>query len=154
RQTGRGRLNRDEGPVGAVCGREDGPSAAAGAERVTVAGFLEHRSVSDAPPQATTPVQGAYMTPCQVADLLQVAPATVYRWAAADPRVPPLRIGGIVRFRRGRLERWLREREQGISGRRRSPKQVLRALQVPAGMADRASAGTACGHPCDQEPPG
>jgi excisionase family DNA binding protein len=92
------------------------------------------------------------MTPGQVADLLQVSVPTVYRWAAADPTMPTLRIGGIVRFPRERLERWLREREQGLSGRRRSPKQVLGALQVSAAAAGPIRAGATCTHPCDQKP--
>src|SRR6266404_4833318 len=58
-----------------------------------------------------------YLTATQVADLLQVHPATVYRLASADATMPALRIGGAVRFPRERLLRWLRDREQGRSNR-------------------------------------
>jgi excisionase family DNA binding protein len=60
-----------------------------------------------------------YLTSDQVAVLLQVSVKSIYRWAAGDPTMPALRIGGTVRFNRDRLERWLRDREQG---RPRSPK--------------------------------
>lgn len=55
----------------------------------------------------------AYLTAAQVGRLLQVSEKSVYRWVKADPTLPALRIGGTVRFPRERLERWLREREQG-----------------------------------------
>jgi len=54
-----------------------------------------------------------YLTPKNVAQILQVSVKSIYRWLAADPTMPALRIGGTVRFPRERLERWLREREQG-----------------------------------------
>ncbi len=59
------------------------------------------------------PVSGKYLTAVEVSLWLQVSEKTVYRWAAADPSMPALRIGGTVRFPRERLERWLRDREQG-----------------------------------------
>ena len=52
----------------------------------------------------------AYLTAAQVADMLQVSPKTVYRLAKADPSLPTLEIGGVVRFPRDRLMRWLRAR--------------------------------------------
>jgi excisionase family DNA binding protein len=60
----------------------------------------------------------AYLSPAQVAQLLQVSEKSVYRWAKADPSMPMLKIGGTVRFHRERLERWLRSREQGTPMRR------------------------------------
>ena len=54
-----------------------------------------------------------YLTAAQVAEWLQVSEKTVFRWAAADPTMPALRIGGTVRFPEERLQRWLRDREQG-----------------------------------------
>ncbi len=60
------------------------------------------------------PIQGSsYLTPEQVGDLLQVSVKSIYRWAKADPTMPMLRLGGTVRFPQARLERWLRDREQG-----------------------------------------
>lgn len=55
----------------------------------------------------------AYFTPDEVAELLRVSEKTVSRWAAKDPTLPVLRIGGTVRFPRERLLRWLHAREQG-----------------------------------------
>lgn len=63
------------------------------------------------------PTQAVYLTAAQVADLLQVSPKTVYRLAKADPSLPTLEIGGVVRFPRERLLRWLRAREQGSPAR-------------------------------------
>ncbi|MDO8475056.1 MAG: helix-turn-helix domain-containing protein [Candidatus Rokubacteria bacterium] len=70
-----------------------------------------------------TPFLGAsqptYLRADQVAELLQVSEKSVYRWMKADPTMPALKIGGTVRFPRERLERWLREREQGTPRLRR-----------------------------------
>ena len=77
-----------------------------------------------------------YLTAADVADLLQVSEKSIYRWAAADPTLPTLRIGGTVRFPAERLLRWLRDREQGRgaarlrtespmpSGRKAAPEQA------------------------------
>ena len=54
-----------------------------------------------------------YLTADQVGELLQLSSKTVYRLVKTDPTMPMLKIGGAVRFPRERLERWLREREQG-----------------------------------------
>jgi excisionase family DNA binding protein len=34
-----------------------------------------------------------YLTPAEVATMLQVHPATVYRWAASDASMPATRVG-------------------------------------------------------------
>jgi excisionase family DNA binding protein len=54
-----------------------------------------------------------YLTPCQLAGIVQTSDATVYRWTV-DPTMPVLRVGGVVRFPRDRVLAWLRSREQGI----------------------------------------
>lgn len=72
--------------------------------------------MTDEQPSATPP----YLTPDEVAAMLQVSPKTVYRWATRDATMPTLRIGGVVRFPRAKLLRWLASREQGITGRRRN----------------------------------
>ena len=55
-----------------------------------------------------------YLTPQQLASLLQVSVRTIYRLADADPTMPVLRLtGGTMRFPAQRLEHWLRQREQG-----------------------------------------
>ena len=64
-------------------------------------------------------VEADYLTPGQVADMLQVSEKTVYRWAKGDPTFPMLKLGGTVRFPRERLFRWLRDREQGRPPMRR-----------------------------------
>ncbi len=62
----------------------------------------------------TAPIEpGRYLTAHQVAVLLQVSEKSVYRWAQADPTMPVLRLGGVVRFPKERLLHWLRDREQG-----------------------------------------
>ena len=73
---------------------------------------------------ATSLEAPSYLTAAQVADMLQVHEATVYRWAATDATMPVLKLGGTVRFPRERLLKWLRDREQG---RPRIRRQVLSA---------------------------
>ena len=67
-----------------------------------------------------TQLETDYLTATQVARWLQVSEKSVYRWAVHDPSMPALRIGGVVRFPRERLERWVRSREQGARGVRRA----------------------------------
>ncbi|HZN51750.1 MAG TPA: helix-turn-helix domain-containing protein [Methylomirabilota bacterium] len=63
----------------------------------------------DAPASAPT-----YSTPEQVAAMLQISIRSLYRVVANDPTMPVLKLnGGALRFPRERLERWLRDREQG-----------------------------------------
>ena len=63
--------------------------------------------------------EAEYLTPEQVAAMLQVSPKSIYRWAKIDPTLLMLKLGGTVRFPRERLLRWLRDREQGRSRIRR-----------------------------------
>jgi excisionase family DNA binding protein len=51
--------------------------------------------------------QPVYLTPAQVAELLQVNQRTVLRWVAEDASLPAIRIGRVIRFERGALDRWL-----------------------------------------------
>lgn len=46
------------------------------------------------------------MTADEVAQLLTVAPATVYEWARTGT-LPALRRGRVVRFRRWEIEAWI-----------------------------------------------
>ena len=46
------------------------------------------------------------MTAAEVAELLTVAPTTVYEWARAGT-LPALRRGRVVRFRRWEVEAWI-----------------------------------------------
>ncbi len=69
--------------------------------------------MNDPMPSASAAPGPAYLTPDQVAELLQVASKTIYDWARKDPTMPVLRIGHAVRFPRERLMQWLRDREQG-----------------------------------------
>ena len=89
----------------------------------------ETRHVSSLLPSPLTaaPPQPAYLTPAEVAELLRVKNAkSVYRWMKDDPTMPALKIGGTVRFPRERLERWLRDREQGSP----RPRRVRMAAQA------------------------
>jgi excisionase family DNA binding protein len=80
----------------------------------------------------------AYLTSAQVAELLQVSEKSVYRWVKADPSMPALRLGGTVRFPRERLERWLREREQGRPPMRRRVHSIAESRTSTAGEASCA----------------
>jgi excisionase family DNA binding protein len=55
-----------------------------------------------------------YLTPQQVADMLQISKRSVYR-LSKDPTFPKLELGGIIRVPRAKLETWLKRREQGQS---------------------------------------
>ena len=61
----------------------------------------------------TRPSATKYLTPQEVADLLQVDVSTVYHLASRERSMPVLRLGGSIRFPRERLERWLLAFEQG-----------------------------------------
>src|SRR5687767_3223570 len=90
----------------------------------------------------------AYLTPADVASMLQVSAKSVYRWAEADPSMPVLRIAGTMRFPRERLERWLRDREQGRArARRPSRKQMLGAAQVAVSLSGGESPRPDCANP-------
>jgi excisionase family DNA binding protein len=91
----------------------------------------------------------AYISAEEVAELLSVSVKSVRRWAAADATMPVLRIGGTVRFPRERLERWLRDREQGRAGARRPSRKPMRsAAQVPDSARDATAASADCANPC------
>jgi excisionase family DNA binding protein len=79
------------------------------------------------PAKAPSPV---YLTPGQVADLLQLSAKSIYRLAKADPTMPMLKLGGTVRFPRERVLRWLAAREQG---RPRMQRQVLSVAKPASG---------------------
>jgi excisionase family DNA binding protein len=64
-------------------------------------------------PVSDPAAEPVYLIAAQVGQWLQVSEKSIYRWAQDDASMPVLRIGGTVRFPRERLERWLREREQG-----------------------------------------
>jgi excisionase family DNA binding protein len=98
------------------------------AERVTAGHALLHPS--DPGPESE------YLTAAQLAELLQVSTRTVARWASSDPSMPVTRLGGVVRFHRARVERWLRASEQG---RPRARKQRL-SLAKPASVQGAANA--------------
>lgn len=97
-----------------------------------------------------------YLTPQQLAELLQVSVKSIYRWSADDPTMPVLRTGssrhtGAVRFPRERVLAWLRSREQGVGRHRQSRKQVLSAAESSrlrvVGEGDSGS----CAHSCAPE---
>jgi excisionase family DNA binding protein len=48
-----------------------------------------------------------FLTPLQVAEMLQVNERTVLRWAAEDASMPATKIGRVIRFEREPLLRWL-----------------------------------------------
>jgi predicted DNA-binding transcriptional regulator AlpA len=69
-----------------------------------------------------------YLTPGQVAELLQISEKSVHRWAVSDATMPTLRLGGgtgkraQLRFPESRLAAWLKGREQGLGRPQRSRK--------------------------------
>ena len=73
------------------------------------------------------PVEPSYLTPSQVAALLQVSEKTIYRWSLQDASMPVMRLGrgrGVVRFNRERLLAWLARKEPRASRiTQRSPRE-------------------------------
>jgi len=53
----------------------------------------------------------ALLTVHEVADLLRIAPGTLYNWAYRR-RIPAQKVGGRLLFSPSALRRWLRERER------------------------------------------
>jgi excisionase family DNA binding protein len=84
-------------------------------------------SAAHVPAESAAP---PYLTPAQVAELLQVCEKTVLRWSLEDASMPVLRRGGVVRFHRERLERWLERQE---------PRSARPVTQGPRKMADSAA---------------
>ena len=70
-----------------------------------------------------------YLTPRQVADMLQVDERTVLRWAAQDASMPATRIGRVIRFEREPLLRWLGRKRPRLA--QRSTQNQDSASQVP-----------------------
>ena len=56
------------------------------------------------------PERSVYLTPQDVASMLQVNQRTVLRWAAEDPSMPTFRMGRVIRFEQVALVCWLRKR--------------------------------------------
>jgi excisionase family DNA binding protein len=88
-------------------------------------------------PETRPFTEAAYLTPREVATMLRVSEKTVYRLAKADPTMPKLKLAGAVRFPRERLQRWLRDREQGhphprLSSNQERPPAKPATLQAPA----------------------
>jgi excisionase family DNA binding protein len=65
----------------------------------------------------TVPEAGSLLTAEEVARLLQVTPAWVYAETRQN-RIPHLRLGRYVRYRRSALESWMDEVERSSSSRR------------------------------------
>lgn len=91
----------------------------------------------------------AYLLPEEVAAILRLSTKSVYRIASADPTMPALRLNGrTIRFPRERLERWLRDREQGQGRPHRTrglvpPGAEVRAVSTIAGSGE-APCATSC----------
>ena len=65
-------------------------------------------------------LESIYISASEVAELVGVDSATVYRWAGTYVDMPVLRIGGVVRFHRQKLLTWLEAREQGPRAQRQA----------------------------------
>jgi predicted DNA-binding transcriptional regulator AlpA len=91
-------------------------------------------TISSSRPSTSPHGVPVYITPEQVAQLLQVSIKSVYRWAATDPTLPQLRLGVgkgcTLRFPAGRLERWLRSREGAWAERHLETRRTQRQKRV------------------------
>lgn len=92
------------------------------------------RPVTARPPALAPDETGAaptYLTAGQVGAMLQLSAKSIYRLPKQDPTFPQLKLAGSVRFRRERLMRWLRSREQG-PGQQRTNVRVSRDARLRA----------------------
>ena len=96
-------------------------------------------------PDASAPEAAVYLTPAQLAAVVQVSTKTLTRLAQRDPSFPVLYVGGVVRYPRERVLMWFRHREQG---RPQSQKQMLSAAQVTVSSAITPSGSGSCAAPC------
>jgi len=62
----------------------------------------------------------AFLTPADVADLLQVHERTILRWAQQDASMPVTRLGRIIRFEKAPLMRWLARKRPWRTARRKA----------------------------------
>ena len=62
----------------------------------------------------------AYLTPSQVAELLQISEKTVSRWSLEDASMPCIRRGRVVRFPREALMAWLARQDHSRITQRRA----------------------------------
>ena len=80
-----------------------------------------------------------YITPQQLAKMLQVDERTVLRWAQQDASMPASRFGPrVVRFERGALLRWLERKKPRVAravaqDRRKTEKQQPNGFDVEQG---------------------
>lgn len=105
-----------------------------------------------APPQVSAADKqlDPYLTPRQLADLLQVSIKTIYRWVEQEPTMPALR-AGVVRFPQARVLAWLRSREQGPGRRRQSRKQMLSGGEGTPLRVVGDNGAEPCAHSCAPE---
>lgn len=91
----------------------------------------------------------AYLLPEEVAAILRLSTKSVYRIASADPTMPALRLNGrTIRFPRERLERWLRDREQGQGRPHRTRDLVPPGVEVRAVSTIPGGGEAPCVTPC------
>ena len=60
----------------------------------------------------TATAEEPILTPEEAATLLRISIKTLYRWASTG-KVPSLKFGGALRFRRERLLEWAAKQERG-----------------------------------------
>jgi excisionase family DNA binding protein len=75
---------------------------------------------------ADVATEPTYLTPQQVASLLQISLRSVYRVVEQNADLPVLKIGTAMRFPRARFLEWLKSREQG----RAEPKRRLAVVKT------------------------
>lgn len=59
-----------------------------------------------------------YLTPKQVAELLQVKASTLRVWIHRGSSIPHVKLNSVIRFPERKLEKWLEERESERKRRR------------------------------------
>jgi excisionase family DNA binding protein len=80
-----------------------------------------------------------FLTPRQIADALQVHERTVLRWAAEDASMPVTRLGGVVRFERAALNRWLLRKTRGARAGAQDGAQTASAAHSAAQAPSQAA---------------
>jgi excisionase family DNA binding protein len=87
----------------------------------------------------------ALLTVKNMSAWFQVKPATVYGWVA-EGKIPALRLGGLIRFRRDDIEAWLEECQIEKPNTSRPADRRLRSSDIDAIIASAKRAAYTPSH--------
>jgi excisionase family DNA binding protein len=87
-------------------------------------------------PDPLTLPAGEWLTVEAVATWLQVDTKLIYKLAASDVTFPAIKVGGVIRIRQSRLDKWLDQRRAAKNGAQAIKGRLPARAQVPAAIAE------------------